>query len=269
VRVLDTELKRLYDAVLTAPHDDAPRFAMADHLDQIGDPWGAFIRAQLAVTRALRTGTQEVAHFKSEAQRLRQRNANGKAWKNGIDVLAEHSEFNRGFVEHVMIGAQRYLEHVDELFQRAPIRFLILVDVDDRLAAVLEDHHLEQVVFLSICNQSSKQRIGDAGLAAIAASPHLGHLKELHVSQQDIGMPGLEALCASQRLPSLIYVEFVGNRVPEPAEEFSEDWASGRIVAESIRLPPIGKELEAKYGSVPWLHGPSRLRNFPPKMEEL
>lgn len=264
----DTDRKRLYDAVVAAPDDDAPRLAMADYLDRQGDPWGAFIRAQLALTNALRAGArQEVDQLRDEAERLRRQH--GKAWTNGIEALVAMHRFSRGFVEHVTVDAQRYLEGRDELFRRAPIRHLVLSEVGDLLGAILQDRHLSQIVSLYIGNTSGKRPIGDAGLIAIAASQHLRNLKVLDISSQGVGLPGLEALSASKALPSLVDINLVGNRFENPVEQYGEDWATGSVVPESVRLPQLGQELEKKFGDLHWLHAASRLRNVPPAMEEL
>lgn len=241
---------------------------MADYLDREGDPRGTFIRTQLALTRALQSGSREdVSRYREAAKQLQLQH--GKSWTNGADALVTHCKFSRGFVEGVIVDARRYVDHADELFRAAPIRHLVLSEVGDLLGTILRDPHLAQVVSLSIGNTSRKHPIGDAGLIGVAASPHLRGLKVLDVSSQDIGMPGLEALCASKALPSLLDVNLVDNRFDNPVEQYGEDWATGSIVPESVHLPPLGRELEAKYGDLPWLHGPSRLRNFPPRMEEL
>jgi uncharacterized protein (TIGR02996 family) len=266
--VLDTESKRLYAAVAAEPNDDAPRLAMAAYLDRQGNPWGAFIRVQLALTKALRVGTrEEAARYREEAEQLAGRY--GSQWANGVAELVDSYKFSRGFVEYVMVDTHRYLSVANELFQRAPIRQLVLLEVGDLLGEVLRDRRLSRLVMLSLENTSRKRPIGDAGAAAIAVAPNLSGLKVLGISRQDVGMPGLEALCASKTLLSLEYVNLWGNRVDDPIEGYGTDWATGAIVREGAYLSPVGRELESRFGEIPWLHGPSRLRNFPPQMEEL
>jgi hypothetical protein len=241
---------------------------MADYLDWQGAPWGAFIRAQLALTQALRSGTvDEVLEHRAKAEQLER--AHGKAWMHGVDALVTHCKFSRGFVEDIIVDAKQYLHGAEEIFNRAPIRHLRLNEVGELLGAVLQDQHLAQIVSLSIGNLSGKQPIGDAGLAAIAETSKLRGLKVLAVPWQSIGMHGLEALCASKALPTLCHVNLRGNLFDDPVESYGADWETGQVVRDSAYLPPLGRELEAKYGDLPWLHGPSRLRNFPPEIEEL
>jgi uncharacterized protein (TIGR02996 family) len=256
----------LFQAVLDRPDDDAPRLAYAGYCDAQGDPYGAFIRAQLACTEGLRYGNEDDAWSAwKEAQKILAQHKNGAAWKNGIENLVTETRFIRGFVDKVLVDAQHYLERADELYRRAPIRQLVLTNVGDLATAIAREPHLAQLSALTL---SGKPPIGDAGLAAIATSPHLRHLRALHAPDQNIGIAGLEPLCASKTLPALIYVNLTGNRFEDPIEGYGTDWVTGRPDLNGAYLPPFGKELEAKYGELPWLHAPSRLRHFPPSEVE-
>lgn len=256
----------LFQAVLDRPDEDAPRFAYAGYCDAQGDPYGEFIRAQLARTQALRHGSDEDAsRAYDEAQKVRAQQKGTAAWSNGVEKLVKHLEFIRGFVDRVVIDARAYLEHTDELYRRAPIRQLVLTGVGDLAPTIAQDPRLSQIRWLSI---DGKPTIGDAGLAAIAASPHLRGLRVLEVSFQGLSMAGLEALCASKQLPSLVYTNVAGNGFEDPIEGYGTDWMTGRIVPDGVYLSPFGKELEKKYGELAWLHGPSRLRHFPPAPAE-
>jgi uncharacterized protein (TIGR02996 family) len=259
----------LFQAVVDRPDDDAPRVRFAEFLDAQGDPYGAFIRAQLARTHALRHRSDEEAHRFGEEARTIENEHRTPAWTNGVEKLVRLPRFIRGFVEKIVVDAQQYLDRADEIYRVAPIRHLVLSEVGDLANAIARDPHLEQVVSLALGNSSGKRPIEDAGIAAIAASPHLRKLKSLEVSHQGITRAGLEALCASKTLPSLIHANVAGNKFEDPVEDVAADWATGRLVAESARLPPLGKELEAKYGELAWLHGPFQLRHYPLNDEEL
>jgi uncharacterized protein (TIGR02996 family) len=259
----------LFQAVLDRPAEDAPRFAYAAYCDAHGDPYGAFIRAQLARTDALRHGSEEDASRYGEEARLLEGQHRSPAWTNGVEALARLVTFVRGFVESVVVEGERYLDIADALYQRAPVRHLVLSEVGDRVIDIARDPHLAQLASLTLANTSGKRPIGDAGLAAIAASPHLRDLRTLEVARQKISRGGLEALCMSKSLPSLVYVNLVGNQFEDPREGYGTDWATGRIVPEGTYLSSFGRELEARYGDLPWLHAPSRLRHFPPLEDEL
>lgn len=259
----------LFQAVLDHPAEDAPRLAFAALCDAEGDPYGAFIRAQLARTHELRHGSDaEAWRFYEEAEQIKSEHRTA-AWTNGVERYVKSCWFIRGFVEEVVVDARRYLDHADEIYRRAPVRHLVLSEVGDLVTEIARDPHLAQLASLSLDNTYRKHPIGDAGLAAIASSPHLCKLQVLNVSLQDIGMAGLEALCASKALPALIYVNLVSNRFEDPVEGFGVDWMTGRIVPDGIYLPPFGREVEAKFGELAWLHAPSRLRHYPPDKAEL
>lgn len=262
LRAMSDSRAALFQAVLDRPGEDAPRFAYAAYCDAHGDPYGAFIRAQLAWTEKLRSGSDEDAwRSHSEAQKVLAQQRNGAAWTNGVEKLVTEARFLRGFVDKVLVDARQYLDHAEAIYRAAPVQQVVLMEVGDLATEIAQDPHLSQLSALTL---TGKLPIGDSGLAAIVASPFLHHLRVLDVSQQSIGMPGLEALCASTTLPSLVYVNLVGNRFHDPIEGYGTDWVTGRPDLNGTYLPPLGKELEAKYGQLLWLYAPSRLRHFPP-----
>jgi uncharacterized protein (TIGR02996 family) len=265
LRAMSDSRQALFQAVLDRPADDAPRFAYAGYCDAQGDPYGAFIRAQLARTQALRHGSDEDANqLREQADQIRYKHKT-PAWTNGVEKLVKHAEFIRGFVDRVIIDAQTFLEHADELYRLAPIRQLVVAGVGDLAKALAQEPHLSRITWLSI---GEKPTIGDAGLSAIAASPHVRRLRVLEASFQNISMGGLEALCASKQLQALVHANLVGNKFQDPTDSYGTDWMNGRIVQESVTPRPIGDELEKKYGELAWLHAPLRLRHFPPAPEE-
>jgi uncharacterized protein (TIGR02996 family) len=265
LRAMSDSRKALFQAVLDRPAEDAPRFAYAGYCDAQGDPYGAFIRAQLACTEALHHGSvEEASRLREYARQLRYGHRTPE-WTRGVEELGADPEFIRGFVDGVIISARNYLDHAEELYRRAPIRQLVLTQVGEFASTLARDPHLARITWLTI---DGKPTIGDAGLEAIAASPYVRGLRVLDVPLQNIGMAGLKALCASKQLPALVYANLGGNRFEDPAEGYGADWATGRIVPESTYLRPLGKQLEQQYGDLPWLHGPSRLRHVPPHRDE-
>ena len=255
----------LFQAVLDRPDEDEPRIRFADFLDAQGDPYGAFIRAQLELTHTLRCGSDEVASQLREKARELRYDHRTPEWTNGVEKLGADPEFIRGFVDRIVIDARTYVDHADELYRRAPIRQLVLTGVGDIAETIARDSRLSRITWLTI---DGKPTVGDRGLGAITGSPHVRTLRVLSASCQEITIGGLEALCASKQLPALVYANLVGNFFEDPIEGYGTDWVTSRIVPESIRLSAFGKQLEQKYGELPWLHGPSRLRHFPPYADE-
>lgn len=70
-------------------------------------------------------------------------------------------------------------------------------------------------------------------------------------------------------MPALIDVELGGNPLESPVETYGVDGMTGLVVREGITLPDAGRRLEAKYGQLAWLHGPSQLDRFPPEDSDL
>ena len=263
----DPQLAAFYAAAVANPSADAPRIALAAYLDQRGEPWGTYIQTQFQLTQALRTGNDSAALALDEQARAQLR-GHSREWSNGLSEIARVVDFSRGLVERIMLDARVFVERSAEIFRLAPIRNIILADVGGWLDAVLAVPQLAQLVSLEFGSDRA-HRIGDAGVAKLAACGSLRNLRVLDISFQDVTATGLDALCSSAVLRSLIYVNLAGNAFPSPVEDASTDWATGRDVGESIHLPELGSQLEAKYGPLAWLHPVTQLRHRPPRYEAL
>ncbi len=250
-------MDRWLAAVCSAPDDDVPRDAMAAELERCGDPRGEFIRLQLEARRRRLRG-ENAGELERRYEQLER--AAGTRWLDGVDRIAQRATLRRGFVERIVLDAATWIARGDELCNLAPIRDVVITEIGDRLDALLAAPRLEQIRRLTIA-KDDRHRIGDAGAAAIAACRRLGNLRVLAVALQDIGDVGLDALCAASAttLRSLIEVDFTANRVESPAETYGTDWMTNGVVPESIALPPHGRELEQRYGSIRWLHPASLL----------
>lgn len=251
----------LFQAVLDAPGEDAPRLAYAAYCDAQRDPYGEFIREQLARTAALRAGDMGAATRAWKVAETLEAEHRGGAWTNGVERFVREPRFIRGFVDKALVDARSYLEHGSELFRRAPIRQLVLYNVGALIMDVVKDPKLAQLVALSI---DIGPTIGDSGIAAIASSPHLRNLRSLVIPDQEITPTGLDALCSTVELRSLIFVNLTGNRFEDPVERYGTDWATGQLDLTGADLPQLGKALESRFGEIAWLHAPSRMPCYPP-----
>lgn len=185
------------------------------------------------------------------------------AWTREVAQIAAHPSIARGFVEGVTLDAPRFFDAVPRLYKLAPIRKLVLVDAGKLAEKIAQSPLLDQIVSLVFYNQSKTHPIGNDGLRALATSPHVKRMKRLGLVSNDIGPDGLEALAASKRMPDLIDVELDGNHVESPFETYGTDNMTGLVNRQGVSLPEAGKQLEAKYGPLAWLHGPSQLAQFP------
>src|SRR4051812_1415999 len=108
----------LFQAILAAPDDDAPRLVYADWLDEHGDPDRAeFIRVQCRLAR--------VPFYEAGYPALRDRAAelyvrHMTEWR--LDWLPPRQVFRRGFVEEVPLRADLFARHARALFEQTPLR---------------------------------------------------------------------------------------------------------------------------------------------------
>ena len=259
------ERQALFQGVLDDPDAEAPRRAFAAWLDARGEPQGEFIRLQLEASRELRKEGHSTEYIELGRRATELRSRYGADWSRPVDSIASEPRFYRGFVEGVTIGTAEFLSRADQLYRAAPIRHITFTGARGAMAALAASPALARLVSIGL----QDNQLGDGDVQAFAASPHLGRLRRLTLAWNEIGEQGLEALFASSSLTGLAYLNFEGNRVKSPTEEWGEDWATGRIVPESVSLPEAGQRLESRYGTRPWLHAPTLLRHFPPSEEEL
>ncbi len=191
---------KLYQAVLDAPEDDAPRLAYAGWLEANGDRDRArFIRAGCRLARAS-SADPEHLRLQHESDELLMRHR--KRWLYGrADTALEVWRFERGFPEHVVFSsADAFLEQHPDIFhfrvQRVgfsslrafarlaasklpgAVRELDLSNLllgEDAVRRLVTSPHLRQLTWLNLANNSL---FGTSGGEAVAAAdlPHLRHL---------------------------------------------------------------------------------------------
>jgi uncharacterized protein (TIGR02996 family) len=253
------ELGTLHAAVLGNPDSDAPRLAYADAVASIDPERAEFIRMQLDIVRMRRDG-ENPAVLDSRVRTLLEKHRD--AWaKDAASVPGvKWVGFERGFPEHVRMSACDFLDHGAELFARAPIRHLDLVEARPHAARLFQSELLARIHTLRLW----RSELEDGEVRALCASPHLANLRWLDLSGNRIGQGGLEALAASTQLAALQVLVFADNLVPDPTPQIGEsDWngaAVWRYVTETAQ------QLEARFGKKPWL---SSLRLEPPARDEV
>ncbi len=186
------------------------------------------------------------------------------------DDLIDRSQYFRGFVEHVAIRAARFLEIADELYGLAPIRHLTLtyckgLDHQDHglWKALLESRHLDRIRSIRIPvrafgmdnEYTELNRLTDADLELLAASPHLRGLACLDLEDADrLTVRAFDALAVSPNLPALSCVRHDLHRYGRAASFTFGDF--GKDVRELVDRPLArhAPELEARHGRIAWLH---------------
>lgn len=254
----------LVRAVIADPWNMTAREAFAAWGVANHDPQGELTWLQLARKRERCSGTKEaVARTRQAAMVLIKQHY--VAWVRDVVRIAASPWFGLGFVDSVVLDAPTFLERADELFAVAPIRAIQFVDAAADIEAIAASPHLARLVSLNFYNRSGASALGDAGLRTLLESPHVSRVALLHVPDNEITRAGVELLAShGQRMPNLVEVSLGNNRCEDPRETAGFDSMTMDVVNSSISLPPFGKELEAAYGEIPWLHSYSRyLSNSP------
>lgn len=235
------EREALYREVVAMPDRDGPRRRYAECLDRQGDETGELIRLSLRDLRYRRTLEQgRRAHDLELALRHRLAAPVG-VWISG-------STIHRGLVAGVEMNAATFLESGHEVFARTPIQHLDLVGVKPLLAEILNSPLLARVQTLNLKGND----LDDNDVMMLAASPSVRRLVYLCLWSNRIGDAGLEAIAASENLAGLRILEFGGNLVESPVDRYSSDGVSGLIWYEGCG--PMQAALKQKYGEKPRMH---------------
>lgn len=219
------------------PDDDAHRLILADWLDEQDDPAAAdralFIRVQLALAALPTDDPRRPDLTLTECQLLARRRGE---WEAPFRGLATGLEFRRGFVDEARVPARLFVRRAAALFAAGPVRHLHLLDVGGWLPAVLRSPYLGRLAGLTAYAQHlraelargvagcrrlaglrelhlARNRLGDAGAAALAASPVLAGVEVLDLSENDIGEVGAAAVGGSPYFGKLRRLELAHNRV--------------------------------------------------------
>jgi uncharacterized protein (TIGR02996 family) len=224
----------LFQAILDAPEDDAPRLVYADWIEERGQPERAeFIRVQIELAR-LPAGSSTTTRLKVRERQLLEEHK--EAWVEPLMPLAftgcsdDPCEFSRGFVEIMQLCGEDFVEQAPELFARTPLRVGIFPDEEeyDALAGCkyltrfreldftcsgLSEHfgpsvlllsrYLSGVEVLRLCGHDDNCHLDLPGLDALVRAKHLGKLRELDLSHNWFGDEGVEAFARADNLPSL------------------------------------------------------------------
>ncbi len=128
---MDTEERALLNAIIAHPDEDTPRLMYADWLQEHDRPERAeYIRLSIQLAN-LCYGDP---NFEAEEQRLLEQrwplvNRFHKRWEREFATAFPPDEsvsfvFNRGFIEYVSCSVPYLLDNAEQLFARAPIRWL-------------------------------------------------------------------------------------------------------------------------------------------------
>lgn len=177
--------------ILADPDADGPRLVYADWLDQQGQSAQAeFIRVQCAAA-ALPADDPRQEKLRGRADVLLEQHR--IAWGEPLAGLANRWDWRRGFPEFVRLDARSFLDRGDAMFAAVPVRHVELLNVLPHLGRLEESPLLTRLAGLTVANQFG----GDAMVKALARSPHLGGLSEIHLVRVGLTVAGVRTLLAA------------------------------------------------------------------------
>jgi uncharacterized protein (TIGR02996 family) len=237
----------LYAAIVAEPNDPAPRRALAAHYDGRRDPRGELIRVQLELADKEARGVLDGALIRRERDLLK---AHGAAWAAPLADLITGHKFHRGLIGEVTLPLDRFLDAAPALFAAAPIQHVNLTRPRTRLAELLRSPHLAHLSSLAL----QGLELVDEDARAIARADALRTLHYLSLANNRIGPAGVEALAASPFLARLDVLDLSNNPcdpIPRPGARDVD----GKVTA--IDRPALANELVARFGERPWLANPA------------
>jgi uncharacterized protein (TIGR02996 family) len=208
----------LFQAVLDAPEDDAPRLVYADWLEDHGQAErGQLIRVQCELARLPASDPQRQRLQRQEVSLLRGRK---KQWKAELPVLrgVRWGDFERGFVaEAVVQSSFMFHRHARRIVAAMPLQVLRLRRVE-ALRAVGNSPCVQHLRELHVVDQ----RISSEVIRQLTASPHLGKLEVLDLADNQLEDAGAAVIARTGRFPSLSVLDLSGNGLgPEGARSLA------------------------------------------------
>lgn len=209
-------------AIRETPDDDAPRLIFADWLEDNGDPERAeFIRllVQAAASRAgealplrERAGQLLVANWLRWVGPLR--DAFGpnpfEPWLSGMPAVRAVENFRRGFVEKLTVGAPQFLGRDRPLYGLTALTGLSFHGAGGVVDQLATRHELQWIRRLAFVDYYSSP-LGPHDAAALASSPHLLRLRQLHLFKNNLGDEGVRALAQAFWLAKLEALDLTEN----------------------------------------------------------
>jgi uncharacterized protein (TIGR02996 family) len=181
------------------PDDDGPRLIYADWLDERGGPAAdraAFIRVQLALAGLPAADPRRPDLLAAERALL---GRYGAEWAAPFRGLATGLEFRRGFADEVRVPARVFVREAARLFAAGPIRHLHLLDLGGSLPAAFASPYLARLAALTVYAQHAGESLG----RTVGRCPHLGGLRALYLGRNRLRDAGAAALAGSPGLPNL------------------------------------------------------------------
>jgi len=250
----------LYDAILADPDNVDLRLQYADAVSDTDPDHAELIRLQVEETRMRQAGGFAPRGVQTRIDTLTREL--GPRLAAPIASLVDRYELRNGFVDLVRMTARGFLENGEAVYRHGPARFLELTESASLMAELATAPLLQRLASLDFYGNE----IGDAGVVQLAASPYLDKLAWLGLARCGVGAVGAEALAAAPNFRDLRYVHFADNPVELTPRVAANDW-DGTVL--EVELPPLGKELDDRYGPLAWLEPERYARKWMPDVDEV
>ena len=213
----------LLAAIAAEPADDAPRLVYADWLLDRGDGFGELVQVSCKLA-PLDFAAPEYADTRALADKLERKHA--KAWLEPIRPFIRTWSFARGLLGDVTCDAKLFTQAAAAIAARAPRGTLRLTGLKAKDVPALAACPLGAfgTIFLD------QQRIDDAQLATLMASPTIAGAGTWRLKLNAIGDAGLVAIARSPYMASVRELDLRANDSFSPAA-FGELLASPHLHA--------------------------------------
>jgi hypothetical protein len=259
-------LAPLFDAVIAAPWDDAPREAYAAAIEKRQPTRAAWIRRQIEEWHWRRGKEMSPEWFSYDATSTRsaldrKAEALQDGWGKQIEPYAiaapeaRHDRefkithgygFERGFVSYVRVSARHLLDPKVDLFSLAPLEHLRIEGAQPHLRELLALPQLAQLKSLALGWSGVK----DEHVASITRSPLLTRCQWLGLQTNELTYRGVTELLECEAIRKMPAVMLGGNPC-DPAVQVGYD-CHGTIAV--MFLPEVGEQAEQRFGRIDWLH---------------
>jgi uncharacterized protein (TIGR02996 family) len=243
-------------AIRADPDDDVVRLVFADWLEENGDSERAeFIRVQCELARLPAYEPRAIdLHWRQEELLA----AHGDCWRAEVPKWARRGcTFRRGFVNRVEATVTQFIRSGNALSMTVPVREVTLSAAPQRIAELAACPHLTRLKALGFRHvPRTGHGIGDAGAAALAASPHLARLTDLELVAPRAGAAGAAALAGSQNLTELRRLALTRNHLGDAGvESFIAALRHDKLASLELGYNRIGDEGVERIARCPHLAG--------------
>jgi uncharacterized protein (TIGR02996 family) len=209
-------------AIVDRPDDDAPRLIYADWLDDRGESDRAeLIRIQIESVSLTTNDPQRRLNDLRAEELIRK---SGVEWTRRLQPDSgpfpgvQFLKYERGFLSVVLFSKpEEFLEHAERLTHLTPLtemRFhAVFPQQAQEIAKSPALRHIRTLDF------GDGNRLGNAGVEALMASPHLGNLRKLDLQRNALGSTAVRAIARSESAQSIESLELSNNDLYSAAAE--------------------------------------------------